>query len=141
MKYLARIKDYILRFYKKGLSPHEIATGIALGIFIGCVPMLGVHTIMAIGLASLLRLNTLVVLIGTQISNPISFPFQIFVSAEVGSLILNGHFLDIKFSRDINYLNEYILPIIIGGLVLGIILSMASYIVIKFFLKRRQVVE
>ncbi len=141
MKYLSRIKDYIVRFYKKGLSPHEIAAGVALGILIGCVPMLGVHTIMAIGLASLLRLNTLIVLIGTQISNPISFPFQIFISAELGSLILNGHFLDIKFSGDINYLNEYILPIIIGGLVLGIVLSLVSYIVIKFFLKRRQAVK
>jgi uncharacterized protein (DUF2062 family) len=138
MKYFEKLKDYIIRFNKKGLSPAEIAFAVALGNFIGFIPIIGTHTIIALGLSYILRLNTLIVFLGTQISNPISFPFQIFISAEIGNLILHGRFLEIKFSRDISYLNHYIWPIIVGGLVLGIVVSGLSFFLIKYFLNKRR---
>ncbi len=138
MKTLTRLKEYIIRLSKKGLTPDEISAGVAIGIFIGFVPLIGIHTVMAFALSYFLRLNTFLVLLGTQISNPLSFPFQIFLSAEIGSLILNGKLLDIKFTKDISYLEHYILPIIIGSLVLGIVVSLFSYLTIKSFLKRRK---
>ena len=138
MKYFSKLKDIIIRFSKKGLSPKEIALAIAIGNFIGFIPIIGTHTLTAIALAYIFRLNTLIVILGTQISNPISYPFQLFISAEVGSLILDGNFLEITFSRDINYLNHYILPIIVGSLVLGIIVSSLSYILIKNILHKRR---
>ena len=138
MKYFEKLKDYIIRFNKKGLSPAEIASAVALGNFIGFIPLIGTHTIIALGLSYILRLNTLIVFLGTQISNPISFPFQIFISAEIGNLILHGRFLEIKFSRDISYLNHYIWPIIVGGLVLGIVVSGLSFFLIKYFLNKRR---
>lgn len=138
MKYFEKLKDYIIRFNKKGLSPAEIASAVALGNFIGFIPIIGTHTIIALGLSYILRLNTLIVFLGTQISNPISFPFQIFISAEIGNLILHGRFLEFKFSRDISYLNHYIWPIIVGGLVLGIVVSGLSFFLIKYFLNKRR---
>ncbi len=138
MQYLSKIKDYIIKFSKKGLSPREIAFGIAVGNFIGFVPVIGTHTVLAIGLANILRLNTLIVLLGTQISNPITIPFQFFISAEVGSLILNGRFLKIVISREINYLNHYLWPILVGSFVLGVVVSGLSYFLVKGFLERRK---
>jgi uncharacterized protein (DUF2062 family) len=139
MKYIAKLKDYVVRLSKKGLSPNEIAFGIALGNFIAFIPLIGTHTIAAIGLAHLLKLNVLVVLLGTQISNPISYPFQLFISAEAGSLLLNGSFLEMKFSKDINYLiTHYLWPILVGSLVLGVVVSGVSYFLVKFFLKRKR---
>ncbi|NWF75106.1 MAG: DUF2062 domain-containing protein [Nitrospirae bacterium] len=138
MKIYSQIKEYIIRLVKKGLTPDEIAAGVAIGIFIGFIPLIGVHTLMAFTLAYFLRLNTFLVLLGTQISNPLSFPFQIFLSAEIGSLLLNGKLLDIKFSKDVSYLEHYILPIIVGSIVLGIIVSFFSYMSLKSFLKRRK---
>jgi uncharacterized protein (DUF2062 family) len=134
MKYFRKLKDYIVRLSKKGLSPDEIALGVAVGIFVAFIPLFGTHTIMAIALASLLRVNTLIVLIGTQISNPLTLPFQLFISAEVGSVILNGKFLEIKFSHELSYLlGHYLLPIIVGGLILGIVGSGVSYLLVKGF--------
>ncbi len=139
MKYLAKLKDYVVRFSSKGLSNNEIAFGIALGNLVGFIPVMGTHTIVAIGLAYLLRLNTLVVLLGTQISNPISYPFQLFITAEIGSLILHGRFLEIKFSKNVvYYLDHYVWPIIVGSIILGIIVSGLSYFLVKKFLKRRK---
>ncbi|MBM4137112.1 MAG: DUF2062 domain-containing protein [Nitrospira sp.] len=131
MKYFSVLRDYIIRFSSKGLSPSEIAFAVALGNFIAFIPIIGVHTVIAFGLAYIMRLNPLIVLLGTQISNPLSFPFQLFISAEAGSLILNGRFVEIKFSRDLNYLDHYIMPILVGSLVLGIITSILSYFLIK----------
>lgn len=138
MKFFSQLKDYIIRFSKKGLSPKEIASAIAIGIFIGCTPFIGAHTLLAIFIASILRLNTFAVIIGTQISNPISLPFQLFISAEIGSLILNGHFLHLKFSRDIDYFKHYIVPILMGSFFIGITISIMSYFLIKNFLKGRK---
>jgi hypothetical protein len=131
MKYFSVLRDYIIRFSSKGLSPSKIAFGIALGNFIAFIPMIGVHTVIAFGLAYIMRLNPLIVLIGTLISNPLSFPFQLFISAETGSLLLNGRFLEMKFSRNLNYLNHYIMPILVGSLVLGVITSILSYFLMK----------
>jgi uncharacterized protein len=139
MKYLSKLKDYIIKFSKKGLTPHEIALGVALGIFVAFIPLFGTHTITAIALASLLRVNTLIVLLSTQISNPVTFPFQLFLSAEIGSLILHGKFLEIKFSHEIGPLiGHYLLPIIIGGIILGIAGSGISYLLVKGFFHRKR---
>jgi len=139
MKYLAKLKDYILRFSSKGLSTNEIALGIALGNFVGFIPIMGTHTIVGIGLAYVLRLNTLIVLLGSQISNPISYPFQLFITAEVGSLLMHGRFLEIKFSKNIvYYLDNYVWPIVLGSIVLGTIVSASSYFIVRGFLERRK---
>ena len=137
MKYFSKLKDYIVRFSKKGLSPNEIALGVAIGMLIGFFPILGTHTVLAIGLAYFLRLNTLIVLLGTQVCNPISFPFIIFVSAEIGNLIIKGRLLKITFSKELNYMSHYFWPIMLGSFILGIVVSGASYFLIKGFLKRR----
>lgn len=137
MRYLSRLKDYILRFSKKGLTPHEVSLGVAIGIFVAFIPLFGSHTVTAIALASLLRVNTLIVLLGTQISNPVTFPFQLFISAEVGSLILNGRFLEIKLTGNLSYLQQFILPILIGSLVLGVCASVLSFLLVKNVLERR----
>ena len=137
MKYFSKLKDIIIRFSKKGLSPKEIALAISVGTFIAFIPIMGTHTLTAFALAYVLRLNTLIVILGSQLSNPLSYPFQLFISAEVGSLILNGTFLEITFSRDVSYLYHYILPIIVGSFVLGIIVSVLSYILTKNILHKR----
>src|SRR4030042_5972171 len=139
MKYLSKLKDYLLKFSSKGLSTNEIAFGIALGNFVGFIPVMGTHTLVAIGLAYILRLNTLIVILGTQISNPISYPFQLFITAEIGSLILHGSFLDVKFSKDIHYyLDHLVWPLVLGSIVLGTVVSALSYFLVRGFLRRRK---
>ena len=86
----------------------------------------------------LLRLSPLIVLLGTQVSNPVTYPFQLFICAEAGNLILKGHFLEIKISRDVNLLSHYLWPIIVGSIVLGILFAGIAYVIIKFFMKRRR---
>ncbi len=50
--------------------PERLAAAWALGIGIGLSPLIGLHTLMAIVLAMVLRLNKVDVLLGTLIINP-----------------------------------------------------------------------
>lgn len=138
MKYITVIKDYLIRLRKKGLTPSEIASAFALGNFISFMPLIGTHTVTAIALASLLRLNTLIIILGTQLSNPLTIPIQLFASAEIGNLILYGSFLEIEFSRNISYLEHYILPLFVGSLVLGAIVAAISYTCVKMCLQKKK---
>jgi uncharacterized protein (DUF2062 family) len=56
-------------------SPHEIALGCAAGAFASITPLLGVQTIMAILLATLLRASVPAAIAGTFVGNPLSWPF------------------------------------------------------------------
>jgi uncharacterized protein (DUF2062 family) len=131
-----KYKETITRFLKKGLSPSEIAFAVALGNFVGILPLVGLHTVVAIGLAHLLRLNIMIVFLGTQISNPLSFPFILFISAQIGSLMLSGALLKIQFTTDLAVLKTYVIPTIIGGIVLGLAVSAASYVLTLKIAKR-----
>jgi len=131
------MKTMIGDFLVKGLSPAEIAFGISLGNFVGILPFLGLHTVMALGLAWLLRLNMGVVFLGTQISNPVSFPFILFISAQIGSVVLHGTFLDLSFRGDAMLLiRQYLCPTLIGSILLGLAVGIVTYPITLRFARR-----
>ena len=49
-------------------TPREIGWSIAVGVFSGCTPFLGLHMWIALALATLLRLNRLWAFVGSRIS-------------------------------------------------------------------------
>ena len=86
---LKRTKKYILVNLKrmKG-SSHEIALGLACGIAISFTPFLGLHTLLAITLAWILRGSMAAALIGTLFGNPWTFPFIWYLTYEIGKLFI-----------------------------------------------------
>ncbi|NWF99062.1 MAG: DUF2062 domain-containing protein [Nitrospirae bacterium] len=137
MKYFQKLKTLVINFTKKGMTPHEISIGFAVGILVAFVPIFGTHTIIAISLSAIFRLNPIIVLLATQVSNPITYPFQLLICAEIGNIILKGYFLEITFSKDINLLSHYLWPIVTGSIILGITVSSFSYFLLKWILNKR----
>jgi hypothetical protein len=84
-----RTKKYILINLKrmKG-SSHEIAMGLACGIAISFTPFLGLHALLAITLAWVLRGSMAAALIGTLFGNPWTFPFIWYFTYEIGKLFI-----------------------------------------------------
>ena len=75
--------------------------------------------------------------VGTQISNPFSFPFILFVSAQLGSLVLNGSFLELKLTGDaMEIIRQYIYPTLIGSIMLGLMVGAATYPLTLRFARR-----
>jgi len=54
-------------------TPHKIALGAAIGLFIAWSPALGLHMLMALTLCVILRANKFVALIAVWICNPLTF--------------------------------------------------------------------
>jgi uncharacterized protein (DUF2062 family) len=65
-------------------SPERLAAAWALGIGIGLSPLFGLHTLLALLLAVVLRLNKIDVLLGTLIINPWTLPLYFPAAVIVG---------------------------------------------------------
>ena len=55
-------------------SPHEVALGCAVGVFISITPLLGAQMLIAALIAGLLRASVPAALLGTFFGNPVSWP-------------------------------------------------------------------
>ena len=109
-----RTKKYILVNLKrmKG-SSHEIALGLACGIAISFTPFLGLHALLAITLAWVLRGSMAAALIGTLFGNPWTFPFIWYLSYEIGKLF-------VLESNDLSA--QYLLPSLKQEMIISFIL-------------------
>jgi uncharacterized protein (DUF2062 family) len=75
------------------LSPSAVGLGVALGVFIGCTPFLGLHTVMVFALAAVLRINPWVALLGSQVSFGPLFLGIAAAEVWVGEWVRFGHAL------------------------------------------------
>lgn len=110
-------------------DPKSIAISVALGVFLGCTPLFGLHTILGLLLAIKLRMNKAGVFAGTHISNPLFAPFVIYASVQLGWFLRHGHWLDLQFSRKgakqlIHFADKLFFSWLAGSLVLGVTLAL-----------------
>lgn len=67
------LKRNVILWLRQGVSPRRLAVTLALGFAIGCIPVLGVPTVLCAALAFGLRLN----LPAIQAANYAAMPFQL----------------------------------------------------------------
>jgi uncharacterized protein (TIGR03546 family) len=69
-------------------TPHAVALGTAIGLFVAWTPTVGVHMILVVALAFLLRANRLAGLIAVYISNPFTILPMYWIEYKLGALAL-----------------------------------------------------
>ncbi len=141
-------------------DPHGIALGMAIGVFIAFTPTIPFHTVLALGLAFLLRASKPAAYIGIWFSNPVTIPFMYLASYKVGVFMLpecstefsevmslvkilqNG---DVTFSEKWMNITGFIegemdvlIAMNLGGVVLAIGPGIAAYIVTYRMMCRMQ---
>jgi len=130
---LQRTVRYLyLRLIRIRSSPQEIARGLAIGVFVGITPFIGIHMILAVALAVLLKGNKFMALLGTWVGNPLTFSFIFFLDYKVGRWILGGGPGTLKLSSthplDILHLSwKLLFPRSVGGLVIGLTSAILAY--------------
>lgn len=67
------IQMNLAHWLRQGISPHRLALTLALGFAVGCIPVIGIPTVLCAGLALALRLN----LPAIQAANYAAMPFQL----------------------------------------------------------------
>ena len=141
MKYrgtrIERVLRYLyLRFIRLHGTAKDVARGLALGVFIGMTPTMGIQTPLALFAAMLLKENKLAALIGVWISNPMTFiPIYTF-NFKVGKYILGTSDLKMpKFTSIQEFMelgHDFILPLIIGSFIVAIISAAISYFIFLY---------
>jgi uncharacterized protein (DUF2062 family) len=143
-----RIRDYIKQFFLINDTPHKVAGGAALGIFLGIVPGEGVLTTLL--LASLFRLNRLAALAGVGISNMWSTVLVLPVAAFFGGWIFSidpkmllrnfdrTYQLGLKFFLSKTIFFDLALPLIVGFVIVAGAIALAAYFGFLFFLIQRK---
>ena len=92
----SRTRKYIsLSIKRMRASPNELALGLACGIAISFTPFIGLHALLSIFFAWVVRGSMAAALIGTLVGNPWTFPFIWFLTYEMGNLFY-FYFLDIE---------------------------------------------
>ena len=70
--------------------PETVAASFAIGVAISFTPLFGLHWIIALLLAFLLKLNKVDVLLGTLVVNPLTIPAVAAVAIPVGRLLMRA---------------------------------------------------
>lgn len=112
-----------------------IASGIAIGLFFGSFPIAGQMPLAAI-LAIVLRVNMPIAVVSTWISNPFTMPFFYTANYYFGAWLLQQpriHLDHIDWTLDglIELGGEILVPLFFGSAVVGVILAVVSFIVIR----------
>ncbi len=67
------VRQNIARWLRQGMSPRRLALTLALGLAVGCIPVIGIPTLVCAALALTLRLN----LPAIQAANYVAMPLQL----------------------------------------------------------------
>lgn len=82
-------------------SAQRLAAAVAIGLFIGCQPLYGLHFVLVLAVCLPLRLDAVLSYLAANISNPLFAPFLMFSEVEAGSWLLTGRFVsfDVEQAR------------------------------------------
>lgn len=104
-------------------SPREIGWAVAIGVFAGCTPAVGVHGPLALGLASLFKKNRLFSWLGSRISNMLILPFIAIAEVQLAHRVRTGAWLDIDRDNALKRAGELVLDWCLGTIPVGIALG------------------
>ncbi len=142
------------RMARMDASPHTLSMGFAAGAFASFTPFVGVHFVLALVVAYVLRGNLITSAIGTVVGNPVTFPFIWIASYNMGAVMLGlsakehvslhtdpsvGLFSDgpIAFAEMLWRSAEPVIwPMVLGGLPLGLLCGAICYMLVYGSLNR-----
>ena len=143
-----RIKRALVELLHLEDTPHRIGLAFGLGIWIAFSPLLGLHTLMALGIAFAFRLSRAAILIGCYVNNPWTLAPLYLAGTVVGCALLgvsteglatvdwDRHGLDF-YANLLAHLRPYLWPFVIGNTILGVLFGTLSYFALRTVLTRR----
>ena len=141
-----KFKKIIVQLIRQHNSPHEVALGAGIGAFISVLPVYGLHTVLVVLAAIIVRpANKIAIFLGTNLSLPPTIPFITWAGYEIGKFILKKDLpaLDWGFFKDLTFqkITGFYQPLFIGSLILGVFCAIVIYgltfLVVKKIKERR----
>jgi len=127
----SRIKRFLKDLIRISDSPEKIARGVAIGVFWGVLPTFGLAVLFSVPTAFLLKANRLSAILGTFVSNPLTWPFIYPLGFSIGQQILNVSPLDFSWGLlKLENLLKLSKSLLVGSSLLAIGISLLSYLVV-----------
>lgn len=149
---LLRLRPVLRWLFRLRGSPHAVAGGFGLGVFIAFTPTVGAQVLIALALATILNLNRAAAVLPVWITNPFTIPAIFTFNYWLGNLIWSGPAVRdvykrmIKIAANITTLDiweirtqvltfaqlgkEIFIPLVVGSLIVGIGSGYLSYLVL-----------
>jgi uncharacterized protein (DUF2062 family)/2-polyprenyl-3-methyl-5-hydroxy-6-metoxy-1,4-benzoquinol methylase len=80
-------------------SPARVSLAVAVGLFIGCLPVYGLHFVLCSLICVPFGLDLLLCYLVANISNPLVAPFLVTLEVELGSLVTTGQHAGFTLAR------------------------------------------
>lgn len=141
------------QFYQTFISlkgpPEKIANAFSLGFFIAWFPIIGTHSVMSIAAGALFRVNLPAIYLGSWICNPITIPPMLYLEYRFGRMLVGGATLEhvdfaaLTFRSMLSLGWGVLLPMLVGGLIIGLVNAVLGYYPVKWAVvrSRRRVAE
>jgi uncharacterized protein (DUF2062 family)/2-polyprenyl-3-methyl-5-hydroxy-6-metoxy-1,4-benzoquinol methylase len=109
-------------------SALRAALAVAIGLFIGCQPLYGLHFVLVLLVCVPLRLDAALSYLVANISNPLVAPFLIVAEVETGSFVMSGHWvkLDVEQARATGAAG-FAGQLALGGVLVGAVLALIGF--------------
>lgn len=138
-------KYYYLRLIRLKGSPHSLALGSAIGVFVGITPTIPFHTIIIFFSTILTRSSFIAGLITSWIAcNPITYIPQYYFSTKIGNFVtpyelnwetikdimdvlLSDADLSVRLNSFMTLGYESVIVLVVGGCILALPFAIASY--------------
>ncbi|MCP4229419.1 MAG: DUF2062 domain-containing protein [bacterium] len=126
-------------------SPHQVATGFAVGAILGVLPTFGLGGPVAVALAFVFRFNKAATILGAMIMNPITtVPFWT-ASAFIGSAIWSAEYNyileEVKTGRVFEAAKYSTMVYMTGNLILTAIVAIIGYGLVYYLVRRYETVK
>ncbi|HEY3822824.1 MAG TPA: DUF2062 domain-containing protein [Polyangiaceae bacterium] len=89
-RFWQRTRELWRRARREHSTPREVGWSVAVGVFCGCSPFVGLHMWMALGLATVFRLNRLWAFLGSRISSNVLLAWLAFSEIELAHRLRTG---------------------------------------------------
>jgi uncharacterized protein (DUF2062 family) len=131
-----------VRVVRVNASPHQVAAGVAVGVWLGVFPTFGLAAPVAYVLAWIFRFNKAGALAGAAIMNPLTSPFFWAASAMLGAAFAGPDWRAIyKLVRDEKYVwafSKTTYVYVLGNLVIATAAAALGYVAAYLAVRARE---
>ena len=134
-------------------TPHSIALGTSIGMFVGMTPTVGIQMLIVLAIAFLVqplfRLNKVAAVLTVYVTNPLTVIPVYWFNYKVGTLLIPSNvryedfvaivqFGDHKdwFAKAISLVSELGAPILVGCLIVATVSSLLTYPAMRWLIRR-----
>lgn len=124
------------------LSPARLGAAVAVGLFIGSLPVFGFHLLLVLVVCLKLRLHAVLAYAAANVSNPFFAPFLITAEIQVGARLRTGAWLRLDHPIDAGYraLADFAAYLLVGAPLVGLALAVAGFVLtVAFVLAKRAI--